>query len=322
VTGRPIVLLLTEDEVRRLLTMPAALEAVEAGLRRLALDEAENVPRSRCRTDHVMLHVLSAAAKGVGYLGYKAYTTSKSGARFHVALFDGRTGELLSLIEADYLGQVRTGAASGVATKYLANPDAATVGCYGTGKQARTQVQAVCAVRPVKRVSVFSRSEENRRRFADEMSRECGVEVVPVDRPELAARRQQIVITATAATEPVLRGEWIDDGTHLNVVGSNFLSKAEIDVAAVKRADHVVVDSKEQAKLEAGDLVPAVEAGVLSWSDVVDLGSVLVGKAPGRGGQGEVTLFKSVGLAIEDVVTAARVYEAAKEQGIGRQVDW
>src|SRR5438270_8869686 len=156
------VLLLTEDDVRRLLTMDDALVAVETGLRRLALDEAENVPRSRCRTDHVMLHVLSAAAKGVGYLGYKAYTTSKSGARFHVALFDGRTGELLSLMEADYLGQVRTGAASGVATKYLARPDASTVGIFGTGKQAKTQIEAVCAVRPVKRVHVYSRSKENR----------------------------------------------------------------------------------------------------------------------------------------------------------------
>lgn len=316
------MLLLTEDDVRRLLTMPVALEAVETGFRKLALDEAENIPRSRCRTDHVMLHVMSAAAKGIGYLGYKAYTTGKHGARFHVALFDGRTGELLSLMQADYLGQVRTGAATGVATKYLANPDAGMVGCYGSGKQARTQVQAACGVRPVKRVAVYSRSKENRRRFADEMSRECGVEVLPVDRPELAARGQQIIITATAATEPVLRGEWIEDGTHLNVIGSNFLSKPEIDIAAVRRANRVVVDSKEQAKIEAGDLVPAIDAGVLQWKDVADLGSVLVGKAAGRGGPKDVTLFKSVGLAIEDVVTAARVYEAAKEQGIGRQIDW
>jgi alanine dehydrogenase len=316
------VLLLSEDDVRRLLTMDAAIDAVEAGLRRLALDEAENVPRSRCRTDHVMLHVMSAAAKGVGFLGYKAYTTMKAGAHFHVGLFDGRTGELLALIQADYLGQVRTGAASGVATRHLATPQAALVGSFGAGKQARTQVQAVCAVRPVKRVTVYSRSAERRQRFAEEMSRVCGVEVVPVDRPERVAEGQDIVITATNATEPVLRGEWIADGTHLNVIGSNFLSKAEVDVAAVRRANRVVVDSKEQAKLEAGDLVPAVEAGVLHWKDVVELGAVLVGKAGGRTGPADVTLFKSVGLAIEDVVTAARVYEAAKEKGVGREVKW
>jgi ornithine cyclodeaminase/alanine dehydrogenase-like protein (mu-crystallin family) len=314
------VLLLTEDDVRRLLTMDVAIEAVEAGLRRLALDEAENVPRSRCRTDHVMLHVMSAAAKGVGYLGYKAYTTSKAGARFHVGLFDGRTGEPLALMQANYLGQVRTGAASGVATRHLANPQASAVGVYGAGKQARTQLQAVYAVRPVKRVSVFSRSPDRRRQFADEMSRGCGVEVVPVDRPEQAAVGQEIVITATSATEPVLRGEWLADGTHLNVVGSNFLGKAEIDVAAVRRADRIVVDSKEQAKLEAGDLVPAIEAGVVHWKDVIELGAVIVGQATGRGRPTDVTLFKSVGLAIEDVVTAARVYEAAREQGVGREI--
>jgi ornithine cyclodeaminase/alanine dehydrogenase-like protein (mu-crystallin family) len=316
------VLLLNEDDVRRLLTMDVTLAAVEAGLRKLALDEAENVPRSRCRSDHVMLHIMSAAAKGAGYIGYKVYTASKTGARFHVGLYDGRTGELLALIQADYLGQMRTGAASGVATKVLAKPQAALVGIYGAGKQARTQLLAVCAVRPVKHVAVYSRSEANRQRFAEEMSRECGVEVVPVDRPELAARGREIIITATSAVEPVLRGEWIEDGAHLNVVGSNFLSKAEIDVAAVRRATRVVVDSKEQCKLEAGDLVPAAEAGALQWSSVVELGAVLVGKTPGRGGPTDVTLFKSVGLAIEDVVTAARVYEAAKTQGVGRTIDW
>ena len=316
------VLLLTEADVRQLLTMPVAIEAVEAGLRKLALDEADNVSRARCRTDHVMMHVMAAAAKSVGYLGYKVYTTSKQGARFHVGLFDGRTGELLALVEADYLGQMRTGAASGVATRHLANPDAARVGCYGAGKQARTQIMAVCAVRPVRRVMVYSRSAENRRRFAEDMSRECGVEVVPADRPEDAARGQEIIITATAATEPVLRGEWIERGAHLNVIGSNFLSKAEIDVAAVRRATRVVVDSKEQAKLEAGDFVPAIDAGVLHWAEVVELGAVLVGKTPGRGSPSDVTLFKSIGLAIEDVVTAGRVYEAAKGHRVGRTIDW
>jgi ornithine cyclodeaminase/alanine dehydrogenase-like protein (mu-crystallin family) len=302
--------------------MATALDAVEGGLRKFALDEAENIPRSRCRTDPVMLHVLSAAAKGIGYLGYKAYTTTKSGARFHVGLFDGRSGELLALIQADVLGQMRTGAASGVATKALANPDATTVGLYGTGKQARTQLLAVSAVRPVKRVAVYSRSEERRRQFADAMSAECSVDVVPVDRPELAARGQQVIITATSASEPVLRGDWIDDGAHLNIVGSNYLSKAEIDLAAVKRANRIVVDSREAAQIEAGDLAPAVKAGLLHWSDIAELGAILVGKDRGRERPADVTLFKSVGLGIEDVVTAARVYKAAKEQGIGREIEW
>src|SRR5262245_59459524 len=179
------VLLLTEDDVRQVLTMELALEAVEAGLRKLALDEAQNIPRSRCQTDHAMLHVLSASAKTLGVMGYKAYATSKKGAQFHVGLVDGKTGALLALMQADYLGQVRTGAASGVATQYMARPEASEVGLFGTGKQARTQLLAVCKVRKISRVQVYGPNEEHRRQFAAEMSEVCGVEVQPVPRPEL-----------------------------------------------------------------------------------------------------------------------------------------
>jgi ornithine cyclodeaminase/alanine dehydrogenase-like protein (mu-crystallin family) len=269
-----------------------------------------------------MLHMMSAAAKGIGYLGYKGYTTTRSGARFHVGLFDGRSGELLSLIQADYLGQVRTGAASGVATKYLARKDAATVGLFGTGKQARTQLQAVCKVRPVKHVHVFSRSADRRRQFAGEMSAELGVEVVPVDQPEAAVRDQDIIITATTSAEPVFRGECITAGTHLNVIGSNFVSKTEVDAAAVKQANLIVVDCKDQARIEAGDLVPVLDVTEPHWDEVVELGAIIVGKSHGRCGDKDVTLFKSVGLAVEDVAVAARVYEAAKRQGVGRTIDW
>src|SRR5262245_58181705 len=174
------VLLLTEDDVRQLLTMDDALDAVEQGLRKMALDEAFNVPRSRVQTDHSMLHVMSASAKSLGVMGYKAYTTSRKGNFFLVGLHDGKTGALLALIQADYLGQVRTGAASGVATKYMARPDATTLGVFGSGKQARTQVEAVCKVRPIGRVHVYSPSEERRRRFAEEMSHLCETEVVAV----------------------------------------------------------------------------------------------------------------------------------------------
>jgi alanine dehydrogenase len=149
-----------------------------------------------------------------------------------------------------------------------------------------------------------------------------GVEIVPVDRPEFAARGQQIVITATSAAEPVLLGEWIEPGAHLNVVGSNYLSKAEIDVETVRRSSRVVVDSLEAAQIEAGDLVPALKVGLLHWSNVAEVGAVLVGTASGRESASDVTLFKSVGLAIEDVVTAARVYDAAKAQGVGREINF
>ena len=162
------VLVLTEDDVRRVLTMEMALEAVEQGLRRLALDEAVNISRARAQTDHAMLHTMSAAAKTLGYMGYKSYGTSRTGAHFHVGLYDGRTAALVALIQADYLGQVRTGAASGVATQYMARHDATEVGLFGSGKQARTQLEAVCKVRKVRRVQVYSPNDERRRKFAVE----------------------------------------------------------------------------------------------------------------------------------------------------------
>ena len=316
------VLLLTEDEVRQLLTMEEALEAVEQVLRKLALGEAENVPRGRARTDHAVLHLLGAAAKSLGVMGYKAYTTSRKGAQFHVGLFDGKTGALLSLIQADYLGQMRTGAASGVATQYMARPDAYEVGLFGSGKQARTQLLAVCRVRKISRVQVYSPNDEHRRQFALEMSRLCETEVEPVPRPELAAEDKDIVITATTSREPVFNGHWLAEGTHINAVGSNFLGKAEIDAVTVRRCESIVVDSKDQARLEAGDFQQALEDGSIHWADVHELGQVIVGRYTGRAHPQDVTLFKSLGIAIEDVAVAGRVYAKAQAAGVGRVIEW
>ncbi len=316
------ILLLTEHEVKGLLTMEMALEAVEAGLRKIGLDEAQNIPRSRCQTDHAMLHMMSAAAKTLGVMGYKAYTTSKKGGHFHVGLCDGKSGELTALVQADWLGQVRTGAASGVATKVLARPEACEVGLYGTGKQARTQLMAVCKVRAVKRIQVFGRNEENRKQFCTEMSAVCQVSVEPVADPQDAARAKDIVITATTSREPVLKGEWLSEGTHVNAIGSNFISKAELDLAAIRRCHPIVVDSKEQAHLEAGDFHQAIGSGTLHWKNVVELGSVLSGRAVGRTSPLEISLFKSLGIAIEDIATVAKVVAKAKEAGVGRMVDW
>jgi ornithine cyclodeaminase/alanine dehydrogenase-like protein (mu-crystallin family) len=314
------VLYLTEAEVGGLLTMDLALDAVGAAFRKLALDEAENVPRRRCQTDQVVLHVLPAAAKTLGAIGFKAYTSSKQGARFHVTLFDPKTGAMTAMLEADLLGQFRTGAASGVATKKLARPDARTVGCVGTGKQARTQVLAVCKVRAVKQVRVYGRDAEKRKAFADQLSGETGVEVVPVDSAEEAVKGLDIVITATTAREPVLHGAWLAEGTHLNLIGSNFLAKSEADVDVFRRAALVTADSKEQARLEGGDFVAPLHQGVFQWSDVYDLAPVLVGKYPGRQSPQDITVFKSLGLGIEDVAVAARVVELARQQGIGKEI--
>src|SRR5690349_17584022 len=306
------VLHLTEDEVRGLLTMEEAIAAVESALRKMALEEAFNVPRARCQTDHAMLHVLPAAAKTLGVIGYKAYVTTRAGARFHVTIYDGKTGEMLALMQADYLGQVRTGAASAVATKYLARQDAATAGIFGAGKQARTQLLGVSKVRKLTRAVVWSPSEERRKAFAADMSTACAVEVTPATTPEEAARGLDVICTATSAREPVLFGAWLSPGQHVNAVGSNYLAKAEIDVAVVKRANTVTIDSKEQGRLEAGDLVAALDQGVIEWTDVAELGRVVAMRAPGRRAAQDVTLFKSLGIGLEDIAVAKRVYEKAQ----------
>ncbi len=316
-------LLLNEDDVRRLLTMDMALEAVEQGLRKMGLDEAHNIPRARAQTDHAVLHTLSAAVKSLGVMGAKVYATSrKAPAQFHFLLHDGKTGALLALMQADYLGQMRTGAASGVATKYMARTDATEVGLFGSGKQARTQLLAVCKVRRVRRVMVYSPNEERRRRFAAEMSEECQTEVIPVERPEAAAEDKDIIITATTSREPVLNGNWIPQGAHINAVGSNFMGKAELDTVAVRRCNTVVVDSKDQARLEAGDFQQALDEGALHWQDVRELGQVVVGRHVARKQPQDITLFKSLGIAVEDVAVAARVHARAVAEGVGRMLDW
>jgi alanine dehydrogenase len=315
------VLHLTEDEVRGLLTMELAIEAVEAGLRKMALEEAFNVPRSRCQTDQAMLHVLPAAAKTLGVIGYKAYVTTRAGARFHVTIYDGKTGEMLAVMQADYLGQVRTGAASAVATKHLSRKDSTTVGIFGSGKQARTQLLGASKVRKLSRAVVWSPSEDRRTAFAREMTAACGFEVAPAGAPEEAARGLDIVCTATSAREPVLFGEWVSPGQHLNVIGSNYLAKAEIDVEVLRRANVVVIDSKDQGRLEAGDLVAALDQGAIEWIDVAELGRVVAMRAAGRQSPEDVTLFKSLGIGLEDIAVAIRVFHKAKEAGVGRWIE-
>jgi ornithine cyclodeaminase/alanine dehydrogenase len=217
---------------------------------------------------------------------------------------------------------MRTGAASGVATQYMARHEASEVGLFGTGKQARTQLLAVCQVRKINRVQVYSPNEEHRRQFATDMSELCQTDVIPVPRPELAAEDKDIVITATTSREPVFNGHWIAEGTHINATGSNFLGKAEVDGVTVRRCESIVVDSKDQARLEAGDFVQALEDGSIHWADIHELGQVIVGRYTGRAHPQDVTLFKSLGIGIEDVAVAAQVFQKATAAGLGRMIEW
>ncbi|MFQ5827888.1 MAG: ornithine cyclodeaminase family protein, partial [Candidatus Methylomirabilia bacterium] len=292
------VRLVTEAEVVQLLPMSLALETVEAVFRWQVGGQTVNRPRVRLRTPAGILQVMPAVVPEVGAMGLKSYTVMRRGqAQFVVLLFSVETGALEMIVEADRLGQIRTGAASGVATRSMARTDADVVGCYGTGYQAETQLEAVCAVRKIRRVQVYGRNSERRRRFAATMAERLKLEVVPVDRPEDAARGAPILITITNSKTPVLQGAWIEPGSHINAAGSNALDRAELDLEAVRRASLVAVDSIEQARIECGDLVEPIKQEVIGWEQVRELGEIVAGTLPGRPAPDAITIFESQGVA-------------------------
>jgi alanine dehydrogenase len=319
-----MALVLREEDVRRVLTMPDAIRVLDLAFRQLAAGDAQTLPRNRVvlANGQGVLHMLPAAAPQLGVLGYKAYTAFRQGVRFVVMLSSSEDGRLLALVEADWLGQMRTGAASGVATSYMARPEANFVGLVGTGGQARTQLMAVCAVRSVKTVRAFGRDEERRRVFCQEMEALLGVEVRPVASAAEAVREAEIVITATTAREPVVMGAWLALGTHVNAMGSNWANRRELDDAAVERAAVVAADDPAQARIEAGDLVIPAAAGRFDFARVVPLAAIVAGEMPGRQAPDEITLFKSLGIGLEDIAVAKLVYEAARQQGLGEELDF
>ncbi len=316
-----MTLLLHEGDVRALLTMPLALAAVEEAFRRQASGEAILHPRCRLEApEKAFLHYMAAADTVSGYMGMKIYTSVRGTVRFLVPLYSVKTGELLALVEADYLGQMRTGAASGVATKSMSRADARTVGIVGTGLQARTQLEAIVAVRRIERIRAFGRNPERRAQFCVEMSARLGVPVTPAGSAEEAVREAEIVVSATTASKPVVLGAWLAPGAHINAIGANFPQKRELDDEAVRRAAIVAVDSLEQSKLEAGDLIQAFREEPARWSGVRELAQIVASVTPGRTDAREITLFKSNGVAIWDVAVAALACELARQRKMGEQI--
>jgi alanine dehydrogenase len=317
-----MALLLTEQDVIQLFPMECALERVEASFRAQHGGRAANRPRERIFLPHLSFHYMAAAIPEENILGMKVYTVTRGAFRFVVLLFDAEGGDLLALIEADHLGRIRTGAASGVATKFMARENAAQVGLIGTGRQARTQLEAVAAVRKLAQVKVFSRSEEHRRKFSHETSEKLGVKVEPTESAEAAARFGDIVITATNASQPVIQGKWLRPGTHLNVIGANVVNRREVDERTLELADTIAVDSLEQARKEAGDLIQGLNGQTQSWNDVVELHEIVCGGRAGRKSADEITLFKSCGIALWDVAAAGYIYRRAVAQGKGKEIEF
>jgi ornithine cyclodeaminase/alanine dehydrogenase-like protein (mu-crystallin family) len=310
-----VTLYLTEEDVTALLTTEDALEAVEGSFRHLAAGEVENRPRYRLRLERGILAVMAAVDLELGFAGTKTYTAFGYGDyRFVVQLFETRRAELAALIEANRLGQLRTGAASGVAAKYLARPGARTLGVIGCGWQAESQVASIRAAVPtIERVVVYCRTREK----LEDFCRRVGGEPAEEQRE---AGEQDVVVTATTSTDPVLRGEWLKPGALVCAIGANDLGARELDNVVLERASFVCCDSIEQAKLESGDLVEPIGRGVLDWLEVHELQEVVAGEVQGRVSDDDVVLFKSNGLAAWDVAIAAVALERARERGVGREL--
>ena len=313
-------LFLREADVKAVLTIDLALTALDAAFREWAAGRAQNQPRRRVAAGAV-LATMSAALPSTGLMGFKTYTVSKAGARFWVCLFDATDGRPRAVMEAHWLGRMRTGAASGIATRYLARPDASVLTVIGAGSQALTQVLAVAAVRALREVRVVSRNPAHRDAFVAELkgtvSGAIGIHAAGGLRE--AVDGAEILTTVTSAGHPIVPGELLQAGQHLNVCGSNLPDRREVDSRAVARADLVVADDVEAARLEAGDLLLAEREGQLSWTRVHSLRDAVAGSI-GRRQPSDVTLFKSVGLAIEDVAAGAAVLELAEARGLGQRL--
>ena len=312
-----MALFLTENDVKTVLTATMALEAVESAHRDLALGLAQDTPRARTRLPQTVLHILQGALPAQGVLGYKAYTSNRSGNRFLVHLFDAATGSLLAVIEADYMGMIRTGAASGVAAKWLARPDAKVAGVFGAGWQAEGHVRAICAALPLERVKVYSRKADKLAAFCERMSVATGIAVVPAASAEEAVCGSDLVGTVTTAAQPLFDAEWLMPGAHVNAAGSNALIRQELSEATLRRAALIAVDAVPTALAEAGDLLPLLEKGRLHARQLVELGDIITGKQQGRTSPEQITVFESQGMAIQDLAVALRVLGAARAHGLG-----
>ena len=310
---------LSESDVERLVTIKDAMAALEALFATWGQPSTTNLPRQRAPLPGGAFNLMGAAYGAKGVHGLKAYAGVK-GAQFHALLYSSLDGSLKAVIEADLFGQMRTGAASGIATRLLANAHARTLGVIGTGKQSRMQVAAVCTVRPIRQVRVFSRTAEHREAYARSLQSELGVEVVPASSAQACVAEADVVVTITKSAKPVCRAEWLAEGAHVNVAGANSDARREVDAETVLRAAVKVTDHVAQAKEEAAEFRALVAAGKLEWSAIRELGELVTGKAKGRTSPSELTLFKSLGIALEDVAFAELVYERALATGVGRPI--
>jgi alanine dehydrogenase len=308
-----VAIYLDEAQVAGLLDMESCMKALEEMFREKASGDAANLPRRRLPFQGRRFMMMAGALSKKGYLASKSYGAGKGQ---DTVLYKQGEG-LVAFIRSSKLGQTRTGAASGIATKYMARKNASRLGCFGTGHQAETQVLAIAAVRKLESIHVYGRDPQKRKAFAEKMSGLLKQEVRPVDTPAEAVKGRDIVVTITNSAQPVFDGKLVEPGTHVNAAGANTRVNRELDEHVVTRAGVIATDDVEGAKLECGDLDSPADRGLLAWEKVWDLSHIVAGLLPGRRSDDDITLFESQGIGLEDVAAAALVYERAKEKGIG-----
>ena len=317
-----MTLFLRDEEVAQCVTMDGMLEAIESMQRDYGNGQAHNMTRRKIIAEGGMLSVMGGGLFHQGLLGVKTYTVVKGSYSFQVSLYDADTGKLLCYTQANRLGQLRTGATTGIAVKHLANPGDATVGIIGTGGQGPTQLEAVSKVRGVKKVKAFSRNQDRREEFARKMADAMGVEVSAAATNEEAVRGCDIVICIAATMDPVVEGAWLKAGSTVIGAGPTTWRAREVDEATITGAGKIIVDSTEQAALEAGDICSAVDKGLVQWSKVQELRHVVSGTITGRDSENQIVYAKMMGTGLADVAAAKLAYDAAKANGLGTEMDW
>ena len=317
-----MTLFLRDEHVAQCVSMDEMLAAIENMQAHYGRGEAYNLGRRKIIAETGMLSVMGGGLYYEGVLGVKTYTVVRGSYSFQVSLYDAATGKLLCYTQANRLGQLRTGATTGVAVKHLAKGGTVSVGIIGTGGQAPTQLQAVASVRDLAGVKAFSRNPERRAGFAARMSETLGVEVKAADTNAKAVEGCDVVISIAATTEPVISGDWLKEGATVIGAGPTTWRVSEVDEKTLTRADKLFVDSLDQAPIEAGDIAAAVDKGLLNWSQLTELRYAVSGAIAGRDNEGQIVYAKLMGTGVADVAAAKLAYDNARQQGLGTEVDW
>jgi len=326
-----MVLVLSREDIEAVLTMRDTIDIVEEGFKQLEMGNVimPQRPVVSVEEHQGLFLVMPVYVSGeMEVFSNKIVTVYPNNPERYqlptilasISLYDVRTGALISIMDGAFITAMRTGAVSGVATKYLARKDSEIVGVLGTGVQARTQLEAVCEVLSIERAKAYSLDMEQTQHFCQEMGGKLGIRIDPCSKSEDVVRGSDIVVLATSSKTPVLDGDWLEDGAHINAIGSHTPTTRELDDVTVKRSK-IVVDLREAALSEAGDLIIPIERGVIPRNPIyAELGELVTGKKKGRTNDQEITLFKSVGLAVQDAAAAFKAYNLARERGLGKTV--